>query len=61
MWHKKNILPDYVCSQDKLMNGEDNPRNVAQEEHGYNAAKHKGKICFSSAGFSCSHVGVPGK
>ena len=41
------------------MNSEDNPRNMTQEENSHNTAKYESKVCFSSAGFTRSHVRVP--
>ena len=41
------------------MKSEDHPRNMTQEEHSHNAAKHKGKISFSPPRFSSTHVGEP--
>ena len=42
------------------MNSYYNPRNMTQEENSHNTAKYKCKVCFSSAGFTRSHVRVPG-
>ena len=41
------------------MNGKDHPRYMAQEKHSNYAAKHKGKIGFSSPRFASSYVGTP--
>ena len=42
------------------MNTEDYSRDVAEEEDNHYAAQDHGKISFSSARFTSSHVGVPG-
>ena len=55
-----NILPYDVFCQHKLMNTEDYSRDVAEEEDNHYAAQDHGKISFSSARFTSSHVGVPG-
>lgn len=53
------ILPYDVFCEEKLMNGEDHPWYVTQEEHTNYTGQNKGKISFSSPGFPCADVCVP--
>ena len=41
------------------MESEEHSRNMAQEKHSHYAAKHQGKIGFSSPRFASSFVGTP--
>ena len=50
--------PDNIVDEQKLVDGEDNPGDVADEEHGHNAAENQSKICFSSPSFPSSDVRV---
>ena len=40
------------------MDGEHDPGDVAEEEHGHNAAENQGKVCLSSSSLPSSDVGV---
>ena len=40
------------------MDGEHDPGDVAEEEHGHNAAENQGKVCLSSSSLPRSDVGV---
>ena len=52
-------LPNYILGEDKLMDGEHHPGDVAEEEHGHDAAQHQGKVSLSSARLASTQVGEP--